>query len=572
MIVMEIKRLARIVTLGLFVFHTGCMMGPHFQRPVMETPDAFKIEDKEAGAVVNLKWWELFNDPVLESLVTATLHNNKDIMIAASRIEEARASLGFTKADMYPRLDVEAGASRGSYVGGRKVDTDNMFFIAPTLSWEIDFWGKFRRANEASRAELMASEYSLRTVQISLISEVVGTYFLLLDYHQSLEISKQTLESRLESLDIIQKRFDKGIIPEIDVNQAQIQKEIAAAAIPFFKRLISKTEHALSILLGRFPGEIQTGVDLFGHTIPPHIPVGLPSSLLERRPDIAQAQYLLHAQTARIGVAEALRFPSISLTGILGFASTELDDLISDGDAWSISGDLFAPIFDFNKNKLRVEIQEEKTKQALYFYQNTVLRAFKEVEDALSEVHTYDDQIAAVERQYSAAKNAAALSKMRYDKGVTSYLEVLETERQLFSAGLDFSTIKQEYLNAYVKLYKALGGGWLSKEEVEREPNQEEVDDALVEVEMYKKQIAAMEKKLIAAKNADALARERYDKGLGSYLEVLEMERTLFSVESEMSELRQELHNAYVKLHKALGGGWVSKEEVGQAKLRDCPS
>ena len=186
-------------------------------------------------------------------------------------------------------------------------------------------------------------------------------------------------------------------------------------------------------------------------------------------------QNMLHAQTARIGVAEALRFPSISLTGILGFASTELDDLISDGDAWSISGGLFAPIFDFNKNKLRVEIQEEKTKQALYFYQNTVLRAFKEVEDALSEVHTYDDQIAAVERQYSAAKNAAALSKMRYDKGVTSYLEVLETERQLFSAGLDLSTIKQEYLNAYVKLYKALGGGWLSEEEMEEAQSQPEV-------------------------------------------------------------------------------------------------
>ena len=466
MIVIKMKKLAYIVALMMIVSFTGCAVGPDFKKPDVQPPDKFRFSDSEAESVVNLKWWELFNDPVLNLLVITALNDNKDVRIAASRIEEARASLGFTKADMYPRLDVEAGASRGSYVGGRKVDTDNMFFIAPTLSWEIDFWGKFRRANEASRAELMASEYSLRTVQISLISEVVGTYFLLLDYHQSLEISKQTLESRLESLDIIQKRFDKGIIPKIDVNQAQIQKEIAAAAIPFFKRLISKTEHALSILLGRFPGEIQTGVDLFGHTIPPHIPVGLPSSLLERRPDIAQAQYLLHAQTARIGVAEALRFPSISLTGILGFASTELDDLISDGDAWSISGDLFAPIFDFNKNKLRVEIQEEKTKQALYFYQNTVLRAFKEVEDALSEIHTYDDQIAAVERQYSAAKNAAALSKMRYDKGVTSYLEVLETERQLFSAGLDFSSIKQEYLNAYVKLYKALGGGWLSKEEV----------------------------------------------------------------------------------------------------------
>jgi multidrug efflux system outer membrane protein len=199
--------------------------------------------------------------------------------------------------------------------------------------------------------------------------------------------------------------------------------------------------------------------------------------LLERRPDIAQAENLLHAQTARVGVAEAIRFPSISLTGIFGFASTELDDLISEGDAWSIGGSLFAPIFDFNKNKLRVVIQEERTKQALYFYQNTVLIAFKEVEDALSEVHTYDDQIAAIERQFTAAKNAARLSKMRYDKGVTSYLEVLETQRQLFDAGLGLSTIKQEYLNAYVRLYKALGGGWLSEDEMEQAQNPPEAEE-----------------------------------------------------------------------------------------------
>lgn len=466
------KTLVRLVVLVVLLVNAGCMMGPDFQRPVMAPPDTYRLDDKKTEAAVDLKWWELFKDPVLESLVSTALHNNKDLMIATSRIEEARASLGFTKADMYPRLDINAGASRGNYVGGRKTGTDNSFFIAPTVSWEIDFWGKFRRANEAALAELMASEYSLRTVQISLISEVVATYFLLLDYRQRLEISERTLESRQKSLDIIQKRFDKGIIPEIDVNQAQIQREIAAASTPFFRRLIAKTEHALGILLGRFPGEVQTGIDLFGQTVPPGIPVGLPSSLLERRPDIGQAVNLLHAETARIGVAEALRFPTISLTGIFGFASTELDELISEGDAWSVGGGLFAPIFDFNKNKLRVAIQEERTKQAFYLYQNTVLLAFKEVEDALSEVHTYDDEIAAVERQYHAAKNAANLSKMRYDQGVTSYLEVLETERQLFSAGLDFSTIKQEYLNAYVKLYKALGGGWLSKDEEEQAQNQ----------------------------------------------------------------------------------------------------
>jgi len=473
MIGMGMRIMGKIVSLLVMVATAGCMMGPDFQRPVMETPAEFRFAEEEAEAVVNLKWWELFDDPVLHSLVRTALKNNKDMRIAASRIEEARASLGFTKADMYPRLDIEAGASRGDYVGNRKIDsTENSYFLAPTLRWEIDFWGKFRRATEAARAELMASEYSLRTVQISLISEVVNTYFLLLDFHRRLEISEQTLESRLESLDIIQKRFDKGIIPEIDLNQAQIQKEIAAAAIPVFERLISKTENALGILLGRFPGEIHAEADLFSQTIPPNIPLGLPSSLLKRRPDIVQAEHLLHAQTAEIGVAEALRFPSISLTGIAGFASTELDDLIDEGDAWSVGGGLFAPIFDFNKNKLRVVIQEERAKQALYFYQNTILVAFREVENALSEVHTYDDQIAAVERQYRAAKNANFLSGMRYDKGVSSYLEVLETERQLFSVGLEFSELKQQYLNAYVKLYKALGGGWLSREEMEQAENQ----------------------------------------------------------------------------------------------------
>ncbi|MHC4309097.1 MAG: efflux transporter outer membrane subunit [Planctomycetota bacterium] len=463
----EIKNLALIITLVAILPLTGCMVGPDFTKPVVEHPEHFRFADEEVEAVVNLKWWELFNDPVLDSLVTTALENNKDVMIAVSRIEQARASLGFTEADMYPRLDIEAGASRGSFVAGRKVDTDDSYFIAPTLSWEIDFWGKFRRANEASLAELMASESSLRTIQISLISEVVSTYFLLLDFQQRVEISRQTLASRVESLDIIQKRFSKGIIPEIDLNQAQIQKEIAEASIPVYERLISQTEHTLSVLLGQFPGEIPTGAHLHDQTIPPYIPAGLPSALLGRRPDIAEAEYLLHAQTAEIGVAEAIRFPSISLTGIAGYASPDLDELISEGDAWSVGGNLFAPIFDFDKNKLRVVIEEEKTKQALYRYQNTVLIAFKEVDDALREVHTYDDQIASVERQRDAAENAASLSKMRYDKGVTSYLEVLETERQLFSAGLELSEVKQQYLNAYVRLYKALGGGWLSKEEME---------------------------------------------------------------------------------------------------------
>lgn len=475
MMVIEMKKLAKIVTLIIIVSFTGCAMGPDFKKPVLETPDNFRFSDSKSKEIVNLKWWELFDDPVLYSLVVTALTDNKDLMIAASRIEEARAALGFTKADQYPRLDLEAGAAVGNYLGiSRSSTTDKYAFIAPVLSWEIDFWGKYRRSTQAARAELMASEFSLRTVQISLISEIVSTYFLLLDYHQRLKISKQTLDSRLYSLDIIQKRFDKGIIPEIDLNQAQIQKEIAAGAIPLYQRLIANTENALSILMGKFPGEIKTGNDLNQQAVPPDIPSGLPSSILERRPDIAEAMYLLEAQTARIGVAQALRFPSITLTGLFGVASSELSSISTDGTVWSVGGSLLGPIFDFKKSRQRVEIENERTQQALYRYENRVLFAFREVSDALNDIRTYKEQISTVERKLKAAENAAALSKMRYDKGVTSYLEVLDTERTLFDVGLEYSELKQQFYNAYVRLYKALGGGWLTKAEMEQAQQQPE--------------------------------------------------------------------------------------------------
>jgi multidrug efflux system outer membrane protein len=312
----------------------------------------------------------------------------------------------------------------------------------------------------------MASEYGLRTVQIGLISEVVGSYYLLLDFHQRVKISKDTLESREESLNIIQKRFDRGIIPELDVNQAQIQKEIAAAAIQQYERSVAQTEHAISILLGKLPETIKTGRGLNFETAPPKVPMGLPSTLLERRPDIVQALYLLESQTANIGVAEPMRFPAISLTGMLGLASSELSGLLSEGGAWSVNGGLFGPIFEFYKNVRRVEIEESKTREVLYFYENTVLTAFKEVEDSLVEIDTYQEQMAAVKRKEKAAKNAYRLAKLRYDKGVSTYLEVLETERALFSAQLELSELKQQYLNGYVKLYKALGGGWITKDEM----------------------------------------------------------------------------------------------------------
>jgi len=466
----KMRSLQRVkIILAVLIFaaaFTGCMVGPDFKKPQVELPEKFRFSEDASEEIVNLKWWELFKDPMLEELVTTALKENKDVRIATARIEEAHAVLGFTRADVYPFIDVEAGASKGNFLSGVKSDTtDRTSFATAVASWEIDLWGKLRRATESSRAELLASEYGLRAVQISLISEVVRNYVLLLDFKKRLEISERTLESREQSLHIIQRRFEEGIIAEIDVNQAQIQKEIAAVAIPRNKRFIAQTEHALSILVGSLPREIKTGSDLYSQLTAPEIPVGLPSTLLERRPDIIAAEYAFKAQTELVGVAVALRLPSLSLTGNLGASSSELSNITSDGFVWSVGAGLFGPILNFNKNLSRVKIEEARTKQALYQYELTVLGAFRDVSDTLNGISTYSEEIESVRRQYDAAKNAERLAKMRYDKGVSSYLEVLETERSHFDVELQLSKTTQEYYNSYVSLYSALGGGWISRQE-----------------------------------------------------------------------------------------------------------
>jgi outer membrane protein, multidrug efflux system len=466
---------AALLLLGVFLY--SCAVGPDFQKPETQVPKYFTNYDSLAvDTLVNLKWWEIFNDPILDTLVITALKQNKNVNIAIARIEEARANLGFTEADIYPRFDIQGEAKRGNYAGsGIQLDSEtNGFFIAPVVNWEIDFWGKFRRANESAQAQYLASEFSLRKIQISLISEVVSTYFLLLDYRERLKISESTLESRMESLRIIQERFDKGIVPEIDLNQAQIQKEIAATTVPLYKRLAVQTENSLSILLGKLPASIKSGTGLENRDIPPVIPTGLPSQLLVRRPDIAESEYLLQSQNAQIGVAVAKMFPAISLTGLFGLASDDLSTLTVGDPAWSISGTLLGPLFNFGKNTSRVEVEEAQTRQALYQYEYTVINAFREVEDALIDVRTYKEQLESLTRQYLAAKNAEKLSRMRYDLGVTSYLEVLESERTLFSAELQLSEIRQSTFNSYIRLYKALGGGWISKDEYVEAKNKQQ--------------------------------------------------------------------------------------------------
>lgn len=460
----------------LAVAATSCMVGPNFNatRDYIDSTEVYRFDSLQLAmtdSVLNIKWWEMFQDPIIDTLITIGLRENKDVLIAASRIEQASAVLGATRAELWPSVGYRAGASRsnanftqGDITPGGSTTT--LFTGFGTLHWELDFWGKFRRANEAARAELLASEYGLRTVQISLISLISGTYYQLLDYKWREEISRKTLQLRQESEDIIQARFNEGIVAEIDLNQAQIQRAIAASAVPVFQRLVVQTENALSILLGREPGPIPVGIDLEDQILTPDIPVGIPSMLLERRPDILQVESLVHAQNARVGVAVAQRFPSISLTGLLGVASSELSE-ITDSDAlFNIGGTLLGPLFEFGKNKKRVEIERHLTQQALYEYEYTVITAFQEVEDALVEISTLKEEMQARRDHVAAAQNAQFLSGERYDKGVTSYLEIIESQRQAFEAQLNLSQTTQQLFNAYVKLYKALGGGWLSEEEM----------------------------------------------------------------------------------------------------------
>ncbi len=451
-------------SLLMILIISGCKVGPNYQRPDIKSPDTYRFGSSSSDTVLNLKWWELFQDSVLIALVDTALKNNYDVRIAAARIEEARAIVGYNKADLYPSFNYEIGASRSNLTGNQQGDAYNTLFFAPNLSWEIDFWGKYRRYTEAARADLLAAQYSGRTIQLSLIADVASTYFLLLDFDSRLKVSRQTLASRIESMRIMEARFNKGIIPEIDLNQSQMQEADAAASVPYFERLVATTENALSVLLGQNPGPIIGRSSLSDQVLSPEIPEGIPYSLLGRRPDIMEAEQNLVSQNAKIGAAQAMRLPNISLTAFFGLASPQLNQLFTnDGMVWSAGGSMLGPIFNFGKNKRNVDIERQRMVQDSLTYVLTVLQAFQNVDDALIEISTYKDEVIARVRQRDAAFNANELSKERYNGGVTSYLEVLDSERSLFEAELNASETYQLHLNAYVNLYKALGGGWIER-------------------------------------------------------------------------------------------------------------
>lgn len=459
------KKRAWLMMVVMFgtLFVAGCAMGPDYERPETAMPDSFRQPEDSGASIVNLNWWELFGDEQLNTLIRVALEQNKNMAIAVSRIEEARAALGFVRSDQYPQFDVSAGANRGNAIPGTSVimPVSNNFVLAGNLSFELDLWGKLRRSTEAAQAELLATVDAGNSVTITLIADVASAYLLLLDLDTRVAIAERTLDTRKESLGIIQARFDRGTVALIDVNQAEIEMYDAEAQLAALQREDVQVENLLNILLGQHPSVVER-VQSNIYSLPPlKVPTGLPSELLERRPDIRVAEQQLAAQTARIGVAEAIRFPSLSLTGSLGLASDELSGFFSsDNKTWGLSAGLVAPVFNAGRNKRRVEVELARTEQALLNYEQTVLQALQEVEDSLVGVHTYAREVLSRGNQQKAAASAAMLSRARYNGGVTSYLEVLESERSLFRAELLASSTHREQLVAYVTLYKALGGGW----------------------------------------------------------------------------------------------------------------
>jgi multidrug efflux system outer membrane protein len=451
----------------------GCMLGPDYMRPPVDAPQAFRFEDKVASDLANTLWWEQFNDPVLNDLIKTALAENKDVKIAAARVEEFLGRYGVSRSQLFPQVGANANGSRNRASGAAvpvplPAGVDPEFTnIQATLfaSWEIDVWGKIRRLNEAARADLLASEEGRRATILTLVASVASAYVNLRDLDRQLEIAKATAASRAESLKVFDLRFKGGVVSEMELAQNRSEYESAAAAIPQLEAQVAQQESALSVMLGRNPGPIVRGREL-AQLAAPAVPAGLPSELLERRPDLRQAEQNLIAANARIGAAKALYFPTISLTALFGGVSTQLSGLFSGANkVWSYAGDATMPVFTAGRIAGTVQAAEAQQQQTLFQYQKAIQTAFKEVEDALVSLQKSREQVAAQGRQVEALRTYARLARLRYENGYTSYIEVLDAERSLFNAETSYTQTQGVVFTAAIDLYKAMGGGWVVEAE-----------------------------------------------------------------------------------------------------------
>jgi multidrug efflux system outer membrane protein len=445
---------------------SGCTVGPDYVRPDVDTPDDWRFSIEDASGTVNALWWEQFEDPALDALILDALENNKDVRIAAARVEEFAARVDITRAGFYPQIGYDGAAGRDkTSPGGGSSRINDSYLAALNVGWELDVWGRIRRATEAARAQLLAEEEIRRSVILTLVSSVASSYINLRSLDYQLEIARRTLESRGKTVELFEIQFEGGVVSELEVAQVRSEYEQAAVRIPSLERQIALQENALSILLGHNPGTIPRGKTINDFSLP-QVPAGIPSELLARRPDIQRAEQDLIAANAQIGVARSQYFPTISLSGLFGYASDELSDLLqSSSEIWGIGADALGPVFTGGRISSQVRASEAVQRQLLVGYAQTVQTAFGEVDDALISSVKRQEELMAQGRQVAALQDYARYAQIRYDEGQVSYIEVLDSERRLFDAELLLAQSMNDMYASYVALYKAMGGGWIQQAE-----------------------------------------------------------------------------------------------------------
>jgi multidrug efflux system outer membrane protein len=452
----------------LAIVPAGCAVGPNYKRPAIVTPQTFRGADAGTSAAAGVsfgdeKWWDVFQDAQLQGLIRTALQQNYDVRIAASRVAQAQAQLTITRSQEFP--------SAAAVVSGNGIrNSKSIFFGAYDTSdtelglgfqWNLDFWGKYRRATEASRDQLLASQWGRQEVIASLVSSVASAYFTLREQDLELQISRQTLSSDQDSLRLTQLLSDHGRTSLLDVRQAEQLVFSASGSINIIQKQAGQQEDLISTLLGQNPGDVTRGLELTAQAHPPEVPAGIPSSLLERRPDIRQAEAQLMAMNAEIGVAKAAYFPAISLTGTGGFESIALSDLFT-GPAgmWNFAGQLTQPLFTGSSLKGGVRLAQAQQQQAALAYQQTIQQSFREVSDALI-AYARDQEFRKQQQMLTnSAQDASRLSDLRYRGGASSYLEVLDSNTRYYSAEIVLAQAELNEMLDYVQLYRALGGGW----------------------------------------------------------------------------------------------------------------
>ncbi|PCE32223.1 efflux transporter outer membrane subunit [Burkholderia ubonensis] len=446
----------------------GCLLGPDYVRPKVDVPVSFRFAPDEAADVANSAWWEQFQDPTLNALIATALAENRDVKAASARVDEFLGQFVSTRSALFPQLAAgfDAERQRSSRSGAIPLpptvpSVSNQFQATLSASWDLDLFGKVRRETEAARANLRASEEARRATILTLVASVASSYITLRSLDRQLEIAKATTASRADSVKVFTARFNGGEVSQMELAQSQSEYEATLATISQLDTQIAQQEHALSVLLGRNPGPIMRGRPL-AELETPAVPAGLPSDLLERRPDLRQAEQNLIAQNALIGAARALYFPSISLTGLFGSVSAQFSNLFTGpARAWSFAGSATLPIFTGGNITGQVHQAEARQQEALYAYQKAIEVAFQQVEDALIGLQKSREQLATQARQIDALRTYERLARLRYEGGYTSYIEVLDAERTLFNAELSYTQTRSATLTSLVNLYMAMGGGWV---------------------------------------------------------------------------------------------------------------